>query len=231
MKTMTVTDAELRARRVKKREAIELQAGVGSGTVYRFTNHLTAFDAVGVMDALGHEFVPIPFVVGMIGANNQGTEATDITFEDIGAVIKAIGYTSTMNNWPVNIYEVWFDAAGAVLYTEPLLIDGRVDGLNADVQGLNDQATVGVLGSPLDEQVTSPQQEYSGSCRHRYKDEMCAYSGGLPACLRTLEDCAAHENLPRFGGFPYGPVAGGKFMYGPFAESLAGPHVWDTESS
>lgn len=38
-------------------------------------------------------------------------------------------------------------------------------------------------------------------CNWQYKSAECAYSGSLPTCKRTLDDCVAHGNAPRYGGF------------------------------
>jgi phage-related protein len=42
-------------------------------------------------------------------------------------------------------------------------------------------------------------------CQWRYKSAECGYTGGLPTCdlsLQGANGCAAHNNTPRFGGFP-----------------------------
>lgn len=38
-------------------------------------------------------------------------------------------------------------------------------------------------------------------CNWQYKGAECAYAGGLATCKRNLDDCIAHNNAPRFGGY------------------------------
>lgn len=38
-------------------------------------------------------------------------------------------------------------------------------------------------------------------CNWLYKGAECAYAGALTTCKRNLEDCIAHSNAPRFGGY------------------------------
>jgi len=52
-----------------------------------------------------------------------------------------------------------------------------------------------------------------GRCRWLYKGIECAYSGGYDSCDKTLDGasgCRAHNNEPRFGGFPGIPA--GRFV-------------------
>jgi lambda family phage minor tail protein L len=39
-------------------------------------------------------------------------------------------------------------------------------------------------------------------CSHIYKEIECGYIGSNPACKRTLDDCRAHNNTARYGGYP-----------------------------
>jgi lambda family phage minor tail protein L len=56
----------------------------------------------------------------------------------------------------------------------------------------------------VDLTVNLPRRKFTKrSCFWRYKDpEECGYTGDLPTCSKTLEDCKAHDNALRFGGFP-----------------------------
>jgi lambda family phage minor tail protein L len=48
-------------------------------------------------------------------------------------------------------------------------------------------------------------RQFRDRCQWRYKGPECGYNGPLPSCDFTLfgiNGCAAHNNDPRFGGFP-----------------------------
>ena len=62
------------------------------------------------------------------------------------------------------------------------------------------------LASAFDMQgVRAPKRQAIHMCQWIYKGPECGYTGSLPACLKTLDDCKAHFGsnaaLP-FGGFP-----------------------------
>jgi phage-related protein len=68
------------------------------------------------------------------------------------------------------------------------------------------------LGAPNPLMFRFPLDRYiAGNCRYmaHYKGAECAYSGDLPDCTGTLDDCRAHGNSIRFGGFP--GLSGGGF--------------------
>jgi lambda family phage minor tail protein L len=47
-----------------------------------------------------------------------------------------------------------------------------------------------------------PLHRYIAShCNWQYKSVECAYAGTLTTCNRNLEDCTAHNNASRFGGY------------------------------
>lgn len=56
----------------------------------------------------------------------------------------------------------------------------------------------------VDLTIVLPRRKYTkGCCYWTYKDpETCGYVGPLVSCEKTLEDCQAHGNARRFGGFP-----------------------------
>lgn len=47
-----------------------------------------------------------------------------------------------------------------------------------------------------------PHRAIASSCNFRYRGAECAHTGPKPTCKRTLDDCRAHGNSARFGGFP-----------------------------
>ena len=62
------------------------------------------------------------------------------------------------------------------------------------------------LASVFDMQgVRAPKRQAIPNCQWKYKSPECSYTGGLPSCLKTQEDCENHfgatAQLP-FGGFP-----------------------------
>lgn len=62
------------------------------------------------------------------------------------------------------------------------------------------------LASIFDMQgVRAPKRQAIQNCQWKYKSPECSYSGALPSCLKTKEDCENHfgtnAQLP-FGGFP-----------------------------
>lgn len=55
-------------------------------------------------------------------------------------------------------------------------------------------------GNPLRRRF--PLHRYiAGHCNWQYKSAECGYVGTLTTCKRNLEDCKAHNNGPRFGGY------------------------------
>lgn len=58
------------------------------------------------------------------------------------------------------------------------------------------------LGAPSPLNKRFPLYRYlANHCRWQYRGLECGYSGSLPSCKKTLEDCRNHGNSPRFGGF------------------------------
>jgi phage-related protein len=75
-----------------------------------------------------------------------------------------------------------------------------VIGAAADVQWATFQ-----LGAPNPLLFRFPLDRYiARRCRYvaHYKGAECAYVGAIPSCNGTLDDCRAHGNSTRFGGFP-----------------------------
>ena len=59
------------------------------------------------------------------------------------------------------------------------------------------------LGTEYSARTRRPLDRYmKNNCPFVYKGLRCAYRGSIPTCYRTLEDCRAHNNSRRFGGFP-----------------------------
>jgi len=58
------------------------------------------------------------------------------------------------------------------------------------------------LGAPNPLSQKHPIDKYIALyCRFKYKGPQCKYSGSLPSCRKTYDDCQTHENESRFGGF------------------------------
>jgi phage-related protein len=59
------------------------------------------------------------------------------------------------------------------------------------------------LGGPNPLRRRFPQDKYVALyCNWAYKSAECNYTGGLATCKRTKADCASHNNLANFGGYP-----------------------------
>jgi lambda family phage minor tail protein L len=41
----------------------------------------------------------------------------------------------------------------------------------------------------------------AGHCNWQFRGAECAYAGDMTICKRTLEDCIAHNNAARYGGY------------------------------
>ena len=46
-----------------------------------------------------------------------------------------------------------------------------------------------------------PRKMYANFCSFKFKDTRCGYVGAITTCNKTLSDCRARNNSPRFGGF------------------------------
>lgn len=67
---------------------------------------------------------------------------------------------------------------------------------------VNAQWVVFTLGAPSPLNKRFPLYRYlANHCQWEYKGIECGYSGDLPTCKKTLEDCRNHNNSARFGGF------------------------------
>lgn len=214
MKPVGIPDVNLQARLIRRCHLVEIQAGPGSSTFYRFTDNNTGSVAV-IIETVLRTFVRQFFTLSNIVTTNDEEQNTEIIFTDINQVIKAIAYSSDMRDWPVRIWECYFDPTNDAIVGTEELISGFADGLVLSEAGEESRATLAVLSSRLPEQGTGPRQEYGGNCRFRYKDEQCAATSLLPDCARTLPACIERNNQPRYGGFPYAPSPGMKFTWGP----------------
>ena len=59
------------------------------------------------------------------------------------------------------------------------------------------------LGNAYSARTRRPIDRYmKNNCPFAYKGLRCAYNGNIETCKHTLEDCRAHNNSARFGGFP-----------------------------
>lgn len=67
---------------------------------------------------------------------------------------------------------------------------------------IDEQWVTFTLGNDYSARTRRPLDRYmKNSCRFKYKGLRCGYRGTIPTCAHTLEDCRAHKNSTRFGGF------------------------------
>ena len=53
------------------------------------------------------------------------------------------------------------------------------------------------------------------TCRYRFKEGRCGYSGGLLTCDRSWADCTTRSNTARFGGWRFAPAPNSVVDLGP----------------
>ena len=59
------------------------------------------------------------------------------------------------------------------------------------------------LGTEYSARTRRPLNRYmKNNCPFKYKGIRCGYNGNLATCYHTLQDCRAHNNSKRFGGYP-----------------------------
>jgi hypothetical protein len=220
MKPVAIPDANLTARVVRRCHLIEIQAGVGSSTFFRYTDNNPG-SVVVTIDAVLRTFTRYHFVPSNIVTTNEGQQNCEVTFMDAAQLAKAIGLNFEMRNWPVTLWEHWFDAAGASVGTE-VLISGVCDGLLFQEAGQTSRATLGIIAGDRTDQAEGPRQEASIGCQFQYKDDQCAAVSLLPTCGYTVPQCIERNNLDRYGGFPYGPTPGTKLTWGPHIQVVRG---------
>lgn len=191
MKDVGIPDAQLNARKIRRCHLVEIQAGEGSATFYRFTDNNTSNVTVTI-DSVQRTFTRQFFVIGQITQSIEGEESTEVTFLDINDTIRGIVHNYVVRRWPASIWECWFDDAGAIVGTEPLII-GTVDGADMPEEE-SQRAIIGFVGMPFD--LDSPG----------------------PSILYSAKD------------FPYAPVAGSKFTFGPYTETVKARPVWQAST-
>jgi hypothetical protein len=231
VRTLNAPPATLGAKKIARAHLIEIQAGVGSATFYRFTDYTANVSAT--IGAVPVTFNQQACFLSAISSSAEDVQAAQVAFFDANQIIKGIALTQNLRYWPANIWVGYMPAQatpGAVqepLYVDELIIGGFCDGLELNEEGPNSRAVLGIISGGTQEQETGPKKSYSrNGCQHRYKDEMCAAVSPLPDCPRTMEACIERNNLARFGAQPYAPVAGSKFLWGPFHETVRGKPIW-----
>ena len=67
---------------------------------------------------------------------------------------------------------------------------------------VDEQWVTFTLGNDYSARTRRPLDRYmKNNCRFKYKGLRCGYNGSKSKCEHTLEDCRAHKNSKRFGGF------------------------------
>lgn len=78
---------------------------------------------------------------------------------------------------------------------------------------IDEQWVTFTLGNDYSARTRRPLDRYmKNNCRFKYKGLRCGYNGNKATCAHTLEDCRAHNNSTRFGGF-VGIDQGGIYSY------------------
>jgi hypothetical protein len=216
VKTVAFTDTQLRTH-YRSALLIEIQAGEGSSTFFRYTNWTTNLTIdVGAGPVL---FTREAFVLINMVSSVDESQSSASSFEDQEHLIKGIALTGNFTAWPITVWEVRWDMNGGYQGVEEV-ISGLCNGVDFAEDGETARAEIGILASRLPEQGPAPRQVYARTCRFRYKGPQCQATSSLPTCGRTLGDCIARNNQPRYGGFPFAPKPRARFVWGSYQEVI-----------
>jgi hypothetical protein len=190
--------------------AVHLVEIRGAAT-YRWT------DRPGPVTYGGNVFTQQPFVVSEAVADEAGSMALDLTFDDQEHVVKSMVYAESFDNLLITVYEAWLDVANGSLLDVVTIIDGRAETATVDVERA-ETVTLPVVQYAENEGAAAG-EEYAISCRYlrRYKGAQCGYAGALASCDGTFNGpngCVAHANQARYGGFRFAPKPGQVLVVG-----------------
>jgi hypothetical protein len=186
----------------------------------------------------GNTYAQVWFSVGDIVIDDDANQVVDITFPDVGTVIRGLLYAESWSYRPATLREVVFSTAEAALFARGtpvaatdvyILADGRaICGGPISLEEATEPVTLSIVPETDAEGATGPAQEHSFSCRYLqttgFKGIQCGYAGGaLPGvpfpCDGTFATCSSYGNTARYGGSRFAPKPGEKVQVG------AGPAV------
>lgn len=183
--------------------------GVGTytSTYYRLTNaiqDITYSGAAGYdRPNVGAVFTSRPFRLSNIVQGQTFGSTVQIAFDDFDSTIKTLALLYAMVDWRVRIWGCGISIAFGIQWIK-LKINGRMGDINWDVDN-SDVTTMDVLGDATSAQTSGPREEFTPTCRFRFKSPRCGYVGVATTCDRSLNNCFALANQVRFGGFPDSP--------------------------
>lgn len=199
----------------------ERRTAIGMGTYssvfYRYTNavqQITYNGAAGSdRPAVGAVFTRLPFIMAAITMDGSMGASTEITFDDQQDVIKTLAIAYDWLDWKARVWEMGVDAVFVMTWIK-LKIGGRPDSVDWDVADQKNDVVVSILHDAAYLQQDGPREDYSPTCRFRFKSSRCGYVGVAATCDRSLTNCTALANQQRFGGFPNAPTPGSKLFLG-----------------
>jgi hypothetical protein len=175
--------------------------GTYSSVFYRFTNATQAITFNTFV------FAKAPFNLSEIITDGKMNESTEVTFEDQNDVFKGLALLYDMLDWKAKVWEVGLDATFTPTWFK-LKIAGRTEGVTWNVTDTKNQTVIGIAHDAIPSVTLGPREDYTSTCRFRFKSARCGYSGIVTTCNRLYSTCVTIGNAPRFGGFRHAPTAG-----------------------
>lgn len=209
----------------RRHGSVHLLEILGGATPLRWT------DAPFPVTYDGNTYAQVWFSVGDIVIDDAANQAVDITFPDVGTVIRGLLYAESWSYRPATLREVVFSTAEAALFTRGvavavndtdhvyILADGRaICGGPISLEEATEPVTLSIVPETDAEGATGPAQEHSFSCRYLqttgFKGIQCGYAGAGATCDGTFATCTSYGNTARYGGSRFAPKPGDKVQVG-----------------
>jgi hypothetical protein len=155
------------------------------------------------------------FDVGDIVIDDDGNQAVELVFTDVGRIVRGLLYDEDWSFRPATLRAIWLEDDRS--YIEAYIVaDGRADGGRMNFQDPSEPVTIAIVPDTDAEGAPGPAQEYMYNCRYvdKFKGLQCGYVGVETTCDGTVAQCTARGNIVRYGGFPFAPTPGSKIQVG-----------------
>lgn len=193
-------------------ELYELDLTKFGDVVYRFHNGMSELKQAIIWQ--GNEYAPYPVQVEGFAVDGLNPVRPTVTFSNLGGAItlvlaklKGIEGAKFIRKRTKVIYLDAVNFENGNLTADPYAhLPDDVFYISQKKEENHLQVSFELLPATDLEGVKLPRRQIIADyCQFRYRGEQCGYTGGLPTCGKTLDDCKAHfganSELP-FGGFP-----------------------------
>lgn len=151
---------------------------------------------------LGNEYQPFEFTIGEITSGKGETPQLQLQIDNTSRAIERylIEYDTYLklngidgNGISCELYILNTNDLSQSVLTEYFEL--------VDFKANNKLATFTLGTTSLFNKQYPPRKMYANFCSFKFKDSRCGYVGAITTCNKTLSDCRARNNSPRFGGF------------------------------